>query len=75
MEFGSNGLTLVCCDVKGEALRTPCMNDVNEMTVMIGAQPCNITVITDTQLQCKPPHDQPPGYSNHLPRVTVSLLE
>jgi len=52
------------------------MNDKSEVTVMIGREPCNITVITDTQLQCKPPHDQPsPGKSssNHLPRVTVSF--
>jgi len=56
--------------VKGEGLRTACMNEVK---VLVGSEPCNVTVITDRQLQCKPPLEQPPGYDNyHLPRVTVS---
>jgi len=60
--------------VKGEDLRTPCMDDMTEVTVLIGSEHCNITVITDNELQCKPPHRQPAGFSDdHLPRVTVSF--
>jgi len=62
------------CAVQGEGLLRPCMDDRDEVTVLIGAERCNITVITDSLLQCKPPLHQPlGGASSPLPRVTVSF--
>ena len=53
------------------------MDDWSEVTVLVGGARCNVTVITDTLLQCKPPDQRPVSAdSKHLspaPRVTVSL--
>ena len=66
---------VVCgCGVQGWGLRVGCMSDVDQLTVLVGGteERCNITVITDTLIQCRPPQQQPSPALNHpLPRVTV----
>ena len=62
------------CGVQGWGLRVGCMSDVDQLTVLVGGmeERCNITVITDTLIQCRPPQQQPSPALNHpLPRVTV----
>jgi plexin A len=66
--------------LQGSGLMTSCMGNVAEVTVLVGNEPCNVTLITNTELHCKPPEHEPLGFNSlgqlddsQLPRVTVRV--
>ena len=43
----------------------------SDYQVFIGAESCNVTTLSKTQLVCRPPPEQPTGLEDSLPRVIV----